>query len=512
MPMIRSIAPTEIDMFDIELESYNYEALAMLCLLEDQKLLNTAEIQQMLNESQWIQECLESGVLVPLTEASKISDIIQKIKEWIGNIIYMITHDASERSAKYAPWVEDYADELNVAAAKYTGSIKILPLNEGKYREDAAKCATALSKGINDLTSNDDSCSYAKDIVDPEKVASGDKDLGNYIKTYFRIGKKDTLDGETKIFSGAELVKLVENCCEYIKSYNNVVKKNITTITNAYNYNKISNILSRAADDETKDNADNQSNTESISPYQYISVEDKMICESILTTLFNYSAIVEETKPAETGKNNEEQVSPTKVEATEDPKNSNQDKSDDKKSDNNNAEQNGDENSEKTSVTAKYRKLERFAKLVITNYASVCDERLLLYVNILKKIAKSDNIPLPKYTKDGAYISSKEHHAKKAADEQKKSDEQDAQTEKDTEQAAERNKESKTENNDNKPIPQRTMAKAINAQAKAKKYVNKYKDKVKSDKDKKKLEHYKKIANMSEEEIARAIMNGEDMS
>ena len=415
---LRNIKDIDIALEDILTESHSYEALALIYLLECQRELEKDNINKMIAESKWIQSCLESGFIQPITEAEgeekttnskttanvkkpggdKLSKLKDAIAQWIKAFIDKIKHDVAERHSKYAPWVEDHADEF-LGLDVTNDTVTVVPFHKGTYSEDASKCVTAITKGIGFINSGRyDDYSYADGLVERDMLTGKNvSGMNVYLKNYFRTNQKNTENINKVTLKGTELKGLINEFIKYVTTYESVTVKNVTRIGDAYN--KLGNVKEPV--------------TDSINANTYLSVEDRLVCESSLVSLINYSAIFEaddNKEKVEAKIDGEKGGSVTSVQ------------SDDKGDKTPTGTDKGDDSSKPKPEDAKRTEyintFRTFATSLMATYSSACDERMIAYFGILKHLADKHNIPGPRYDDKGNYI--KKESATKTKEEKPK--------------------------------------------------------------------------------------------
>lgn len=438
-------------------ECVDYTDLAILSVLETVKLYNELEFEQMIAESHWIQDCLEAGLILPVTEADDedkttfkarstgtLRDIANAIKLWIDEIISKIRQSAVKRSSKYVPWVEDVENQLIEAAGSLSGGVSMTPYYNGKWSSDPATTVSAINKALSSLHAKKvDDFSFASPIVDPAVVADSSKEMSTYVKNYYRFGVNNVDKIETENLVGAKLAEKVPTFIAYLRGYADNIPANVKQIANAYKPNKVGKIASEQNSGDNTKTDKTDATEESLSPYTYLSIEDRMIFESVLSSMINYEAMKEsyiqsvmevDNKPQkkdDTG-NPTASVKPVDNGGKETTANNiTNDESQKQKSEptdgNKEEKKNADSASEEKeaddpSTTDYLARIEYFVKLAITGYATACDERFCKYIDVLKIIAKAKNVPLPKFTDSGEYIPIANRTAEKTGKVDKSSD------------------------------------------------------------------------------------------
>ena len=445
-----------IDINDVILESgmasemTDYTEMAMASLLETLQEYKKLEMFELIRESEWVQECLESGfvlpIMIPLFEADgeeatvdvnadgdnktlaarefNLRDMSNAIKLWMDKLITKINQMVIKRARKYVPWVKDIRPLLKSAATRVPAgnSIKMTPYYDGKWKADVGVCTNAFGRITRSIQAKDyNDFSFASPIVNPDEVAARSSNLSNYIKNYFRYGLKNTTEISTEVLTGEDLgSKYIEMMADYIIEYEKNVISNVNKISKAYNPNKV-----QAAVNNAEKSAEPAGESFYYDADTRLSIEDRLISESMLSTLINYRQVMEWSP----GTKSDSRIDQSKANANaaaqaekekQDRQKAGIEVDGDKDANVKDVEVVGkdgkeiDQNQEKTekrtkgtstALTNYMRSVEYFVKLVISGYATACDERFITYLNVIKVVGNYGEIPKPKFDAKGNYES-----------------------------------------------------------------------------------------------------------
>lgn len=466
---------TMIDINDVILESgmatemIDYTELAMASLLETLQEYKKLEMFELIKESEWVQECLECGfilpVMIPLFEAEgdqtnvtttgdnnadaanngraiakgiNLRDLSNAIKLWMDKLTTKINQVIIKRSRKYVPWVNDIKDLLKPGLSKIPAgnTIKMSPYYDGKWQQDVSTCIDSFNKIARNIQAKDyQDFSFAQNIVDPGEVAARTSKVANLIKNYFRYGVKNTTEIKQDALTGQDLAKYIDDMVSYLIGYEKAVTNNVNKISKAYNPNKIQAAVK---------NADNspaaEGNTESMmfySPDTMLSIEECTVAESMLSTLINYPSIaMEKTNTSINGTGmkykSDEEIEKNRQQDAENRANGNtrdDGKTNGKDTNVEVTDKQGEEvkpgqqtetgkKGTNSALVNYMHSVEYYVKLVISGYATACDERFITYLNVIKVIAKYAGIPNPKFDIHGNYDATNKSNNKNDADNQ----------------------------------------------------------------------------------------------
>lgn len=376
----------------------DYCTYALESLLKDQKVQQIMEANHLLEESNFIYECMTSGYITlenieftPVTEA-----MLDSLIEFFNKIVDHFKAKAVERSKKYIPWLKEKGSEIKERAAK-TGSLKLSPLWEGNWDKDATTIISAIRDGFNSYNAGKyDAYAFTRNILENSNILTEDGTavLTDAFKQYYRYGVKRTTRLDDVTVNGAKLAELIDDILDYLINFDSKVLKNVTRIND-----ELTKLLKTVKTDKGEESQ--TPTTDSLSPDTWLSIEQRPVSESMLNVLVNYKALTEaegdNKEKTEDQKKEEDTGNVKQVEKVEDPNKSEGEKGD---------------KSAKTDEASKYLdNVKTFAKFAVSAYQTVLDERYILYINICKTIGDASGSG-PKFDKNGNYVSKKNETTK----------------------------------------------------------------------------------------------------
>lgn len=388
----------------------DYCTLALESLLKDQKVQYALEVNNLVEESNFIYECVNSGYIslenlqiTPVTEG-----VVDSMMEFIDKLFLRFKEASVKRANKYVPWLKECREEIKARAAKME-SKSLSPLWKGKWREDGTEIVRAIRQAVTNYNGEkyDDYGFTKKFLKDSGTLTdSGSYTLTEYMKLYFRYGEQLTERPDNVTVTSSEMTRLIDDMFEYVINFGDIVVKSLEN--NNKNIQTELKKLKPKTGEVAADTNKVEANTESVSSDTWVSIEQRPISETILNTLPNYVSVFEETTEVDKKKAEAE------AKALKD-KQVQQNKDQGSVTSSNDAD--GDKPGDKASDEPKPEdksvgyidNVNRFARLAIAAYQTTLDERYLLYINIFKDIGDASGGG-PKF-KDGKYISKKDNVA-----------------------------------------------------------------------------------------------------
>ena len=381
----------------------DYCTYALESLLKDQKVQQLMEANHLVEESNFICECLNNGYIslenmqfTPVNEG-----MADSLVEFFNKIISHFKTKSVERSKKYIPWLKDHRDEIKERASK-TGSLKLSPLWEGNWDSDGKEIVNAIRTAYDNYGRGEyTNYSFTKKFLDSEKVLTdeGTAVLTDSFKQYYRYGIKRATRLDDVTVNGAKLAELIDGMIDYLINFDTKVVGNVTKIND-----QITRSLKTIKDNSgeslvsntVKANADVPAK-EGLSADTWLSIEQRPVSESMLTILANYKSLTEADEPKEKTADQKKEEDTGNVKQVE--------KVEDNKTDT------GEEKTSGDSAAAKYlENVNTFARFAVSAYQTVLDERYILYINICKTIGDASGKG-PTFDKNGNYISKKDKDA-----------------------------------------------------------------------------------------------------
>lgn len=381
----------------------DYCTYALQSLLDDQRIKHLMEVNHMVEESNFIYECISTGYInlenmqiTPITEG-----LADSLIEFFNNIVSHFKAKSVERSKKYIPWLKERGDEIKQRAAK-TESLKLSPLWEGNWDSDGKAIINSIRTAYDNYANGSyDNYAFTKPFLDNEKLLTdGDTaTLTDAFKQYYRYGVKRTTRLDDVTVNGEKMAQLIDSMLDYLINFDNKVVSNVTKIND-----EITKSLKRLKDENGESIVDNtvkanaevkpegEASKESFSPDLWLSIEQRPVSESMLNILANYKVLTEAEKTDDQ----------KKAETTGDVKQV-------EKVSNTQTDTAGNKEPTSGSDSAKSKYLNNirvFSKFALSAYQTVLDERYILYINICKTIGDASGKG-PKFNKNGEYVSTK---------------------------------------------------------------------------------------------------------
>lgn len=365
-----------------------YEEYAMESNADALRFYSLDKLQTAVIEAQFVQSCVESGMIIAL-EADEKKDkkegffkgIIRRIKELFEKIKKKFKEKAMQRAEKYIPWIKENRDAIEKRAANVT--IKCIPMWTFSNQSGSEAVKKMLNKAIaNYKAGKYDDYKFAEDIIGDAEINSAE--ATTMVKNYLRTGQKKTAELKAKDVTGQELAKAVPGMFEYILQFHNTIEPSVVKLLD-------STMRELETLERTSVNIDATAQGESClyDPEYFISVEGCRVKDSILSSLVNYSYICEVIDDSEPKKeppkpkvtdaqatNNDTPKSVTSAETVAD----------------NNKEEGGSTSGD---PAKKYLvNITNFIKTVELAYMTALEERQTLYITVLRAIG-GDKITQP---------------------------------------------------------------------------------------------------------------------
>ena len=363
----------------------DYTREAMLSMLESQKARHTAEITNLINESDFIYQCMENGFISP--ELYKQVPVTEGFYETIINFITNIILDFKKKTVKamddkYGDWLKEYRDAIEQSAP----NTKLNPMNpfwEGQWSKDSKAISNAVSTAMSKYDDGKyDDYGFITPFMDRKSFDDPNVRV-NTFKQYFRFNKKTAETVDSVTLSGQDLAKQIGGFLDYCINFSKNTESHITPLeTMAKQTLKKSSVGKDVKDAPTADTKkDPQSVTDSFTMNTWLDIEQRHVSESSLNVLANYHTLLEAEGDKPEAPEQTTKVTVDKGDDTTD--NAPGKPEDNKKSD-------GD----------KYLKdIENFMRDAVRAYLTAFNERYILYINTFLRIAQ-DNGFAPKYDKE----------------------------------------------------------------------------------------------------------------
>ena len=386
---------------DIVVEDYT--RYAIMESMEELQKIQKHDVTQMMLESEFLQTCYETK-MVDVMEATKddlFAGLIVSTQKFFEKITGFFRNKSIQSFKKQ---FNDNSIKLirnNIEAIKKDclklDTQKLTPYWDGNYKTDPGE----FGKMVGMVTANINSGKYTdynfatKFISNTKMVEDQDTNLSGYLKNYFRYGDNNLDSPKSITMTGKEFVGKLDDIISFVEKYPTEISGYPGKMSDFYNKHlrrlklpdgKTVNLAEAEREADKKDLAEVtadaiKGNTESvtITPNTYFSVEGKYACETMLPLYFGYPVTEGEndnkTKDGEVNPNKQKDGSPTTDVSSVD-KDINGNPNEDKKADT-------------TTNTAKsyFEDCNHFFKLALAAYQTATEERFVVYCKLLKLVA-----------------------------------------------------------------------------------------------------------------------------
>lgn len=374
--------------------------------LKELHIIQKHEVTQMMREAAFLESCYETGIIgvMEATKDNLFKDLIDALKMFFANLKSMFK---KKSIALYGlkfdkDAINDMKNNIGElqANAKKLSPRKDVPHWKGNVIEQSNNLIKVVNIAVSNVKNNDvKDYTYANSILGDKGASmlkNHDSVMTEYLKNYFRYGGVGDADTNRVTISGDDIAGMLSDMIDYIGKYNQMYApipgKTSDKIVNAINSLKTTE-AGDSDNSETKPNDETQTaNTESVSPYTYLSIEEKYVYETLLPLMVNYSDMVIEAdvnndKDDKTKNEAKEEVEKAKERQRKDGETSvtksqevNPNSDDNKEKDDENGEKKDVKLSSKEYIDA----INKFSEYAITSFQTSIEERFLYYVDILE--------------------------------------------------------------------------------------------------------------------------------
>ena len=392
---------------DIVVEDYT--RYAIMESMEELQKIQKHDVTQMMLESEFLQTCYETK-MVDVMEATKddlFAGLIVSTQRFFEKITGFFRNKSIQSFKKQ---FNDNSIKLirsNIEAIKKDclklDTQKLTPYWDGNYKTDPAE----FGKMMGTVTANINGGKYTdysfatKFISNTKMVEDQDTNLSGYLKNYFRYGDNNLDSPKSITMTGKEFVGKLDDIISFVEKYPTEISGYPGKMSDSYNKNfrrlklpdgKTVNLAEAEREADKEENgtpATNEKPTETkqesnttesvtITPNTYFSVEGKYACETMLPLYFGYPI----TEGENDNKDKDGEVNPNKqkdgsaaTDVSSVDKDINGNPNEDKKAD--------------TTATAKsyFEDCNHFFKLALAAYQTATEERFVVYCKLLKLVA-----------------------------------------------------------------------------------------------------------------------------
>jgi len=379
----------------------DYTRMAMESNIQMLDMIQEYQMTTMVEESEYIKMCLESGFVVAM-EAGNKDGIFAKMRdafrEFLEKIGSLFRKKSVERAKKYKPWIKSDGAKL-ISKVDTIEPINLAPFWKGKYRADNNKLITAINTAYNNGKAGNIDYSFGTPFVkDLDDIKEHAGTLPTHLKNYFKYNEKGMDAVEPVRVTGAELAKLLPEIAEYIINYDTEAPSLSDKIQQTLNKN-LDKIPSEAAVQKATEESFG------LNKHYFFSVEGKPITESSLANMINFQAVLEEDKK-EVEQQKDKQEAELKKADMKSETDAKIEKADDAEKPAEGEKKEGESSNTNDALVEYYKDLEYFFKLAYTAYQTSLEDRYVQYVNIFLAVAKVVN-QTPKFNDKGEYVKPK---------------------------------------------------------------------------------------------------------
>lgn len=374
-------------------EATNYEIIGNEYDFVNGPVVENAELRNLHRETSWYNDVLQ-GNYNQVAMEGVISTLANTLQGFILKITGMFRGKAKGMTKKYGPWIKDDGVIEQIKGNARKMSLDLVDHWSADYRRDLTLIEDAFNRVFqetNDLTKCVFAANFIKEtnIENIKKFGDNGRDLTNIMRNYFRCGKPgiDKLDKVT--LAGTELEKQITKMIDYVADYSKFAETLVTIEGKAKN-------LKVPVGEST-----------SLWFDSYLNIEGCTVAESslgmILPIMPGFDYVMEaDTKEPDANASAKQVVNNAVKNAPDDKttKNATQVVNNTNKDVETAA---GDVGKGKAGEGRKeyYSFTCDFLKKLVSSYCTVCEERAVLYINVLKNCAGPEYRPV---FRNGEYI------------------------------------------------------------------------------------------------------------
>lgn len=393
MKPIVSKSAEESTFFDDVEEAANYETVGNEYDFVTGPVVESVELRNLYREASWYNDALQGGYNQVAMEGV-ISTLANALQGFILKISGMFRGKAKGMTKKYGPWIKDDGVIEQIKGNARKMSLDLVDHWSADYRRDLTLIEDAFNRVFqetNDLTKCVFAANFIKEtnIENIKKFGDNGRDLTNIMRNYFRCGKPgiDKLDKVT--LAGTELEKQITKMIDYVADYSKFAETLVTIEGKAKN-------LKVPVGEST-----------SLWFDSYLNIEGCTVAESslgmILPIMPGFDYVMEaDTKEPDANASAKQVVNNAVKNAPDDKttKNATQVVNNTNKDVETAA---GDVGKGKAGEGRKeyYSFTCDFLKKLVSSYCTVCEERAVLYINVLKNCAGPEYRPV---FRNGEYV------------------------------------------------------------------------------------------------------------
>lgn len=353
------------------------------CLKEEQK----QEVVQMIKESAFIMEALESGY-IPVDEAIKIPGVAKSAYETFLNIVTKLS-TAFTKAANIKAWkafgkdgvskLEQNRDTL-IERALELQPRKMTPCWRVDWKNSLDEVTKCIEEGFDNVKNKRiDQHNWIPSKLDPAVITDPtNTELSALLKTYFLIGQTKPVRDMRQTVDGRTIARQIQKMITFVANYENNSKYIAQEFKASAQRRPKDEEMARdtvgqgkTPDQRAQDIQNKTTESFYLDPDMYLHIEDCTVRESLLPLAINYTEVTEADNDA---------VSPTKIEKIGNPQQQNAEK---------NALKNVGANKSENAKRNDYCKVvERFQKISQAALQYAFETKFHIYYAILMEIGR----------------------------------------------------------------------------------------------------------------------------
>lgn len=387
---------------DVE-EATNYEMVGNEFDFLNEPIVEQVKLDNLCREAIWYHNAM-NGQYDYVAMEGVISTLANALQGFVLKITGMFRGKAKEMSKKYTPWLKDDGVIDAIKTNARSTSLNLIDHWSADYRRDLTLIEDAFNRVFQE-PNDDKKCEFAANFIKEtnieniKKFKDNNRDMTNVMRNYFRCGKAGVDKMEKVTLAGSALEKQIERMIAYVNDYPKFAETLVNLDAKAKNL-KVPT-------------------TESLSLWfdSYLNIEGCTVAESalgmILPTQPGFDYVLEATPanapaPAPGGNTQATQAANNAAKNAPDPNAKGNDNKTDNptqvvNNENDKLKEAGDQGKGKNgeAKNAYYSFTCDFLKKLVSSYCTVCEEREILYINVLKNCAGPEHRPV---FRNGEYV------------------------------------------------------------------------------------------------------------
>lgn len=383
-------APVDDDEFATDYVQSAYEMM-----IDDGPVVETTCLHNMCAEATWMDQMIMNGESSVVMEGF-FANIKQALVNFFHKIVGLFKDKGQVLANKYAPWLADdgVIDEIKANAPK--ASFNLLDYWSVDPDAQMNDLKSLVTKAMEEPKSPD-TCDLAKDYLGETNIAKirdfkkNGRDMTNILKNYFISGKPGVDKLETVTLAGSQLTGKIDDIVKYVVNYDKFTEKMVDLDAAAKNLK---------VQESTDFNLDT-----------YLMIENRRVIDSDLAILLEAGAPAGGVNNPKPGTGN---AAANKANANARNTTQNATQVTANNTDKNATGETGEPEETNDAANKEYFNFTvDFVKKAVSAYLSVCENRLITYVNLLKALTGPEHKPVFNNNK---YVPIKDRQAKTQED------------------------------------------------------------------------------------------------